>query len=132
MNKEQVPQDENSLLNHNFKSVVYALDNDGRYTTVPSIGWEPENLALRQTWDSINENIEQIKNKVISGEISPVAYFMAKYQYRVKRLASLTGFPKRKIRKHLNPEAFAKADQESLETYSNVFQITIDQLIKPF
>lgn len=132
MNKDQVTQDKNKFLNNNFKSIVYALDKDGNYTKVASMGWEPENLALKQAWDSINEDIEKAKNRVIAGELSPIAYYMAKFQYKVKRLANLAGLPKRKVRRHLNHREFAKIDQKSLEIYANVFQITIEQLVKPF
>jgi hypothetical protein len=132
MDKEQVSQDKNKLLNRNFKSIVFALDKDGNYTKVPSIGWEPENLALKQEWDSINERIELAKSNVISGKLSPIAYYMEKYQLRVMRLASLTGFSKRTIRKHLNPKTFAKTDPEILATYAKVFQVTSEQLIQPF
>ena len=132
MNKEQVTQDKDSSMDKNYKSIVYAIDIDGNYIKVPSVGWEPENFALKQAWDSINENIEQAKKQVISGEISPIGYYMEKNQYTVKRLAHLAGFPKRKIRKHLNPKNFAKLNQKTFETYTTVFQITIEQFFKPF
>jgi hypothetical protein len=132
MNKESVPQDKDNYLDKKFKTIVYAIDKDGSYTKVPSIGWEPENIALKQAWDSINELLEQTKNKVIAGELSPIAYYMEKFQFRVKRLANLTGLPKWKVKKHLNPKGFAKINQETLVIYSNVFQISVDELIKPF
>lgn len=132
MDKEQVPQDKNSYLDKNFKTVVYALDENGSYTKVPSIGWEPENFAQKQAWDSINEDIEKTKNRVIAGELSPIAYYTEKYQFSLRRLANLTGLSKRTIRKHFNPKVFAKTDHKTLEIYSQAFKVTVEQILKPF
>jgi len=132
MEKEQVPQDKNNYLDKNFKTVVYALDKDGKYTAVDSAGWEPENYAQKQAWDAINENIEQTKSRVIAGKLSPIAYFIEKDQYSLRRLAHLTGLTKRTIRKHRNPKNFAKIDHSSLEIYAKAFKVPVEQILKPF
>ena len=132
MDNEQVCQDKNGYPNKNFKTVVYALDKDGNYTTVASEGWEPENLAHKQAWDAINESVENTKRRVIAGELSPIAYYIEKYQYSLKRLAHLTGLSKRTIRKHFSPKTFAKIDSKTLEIYSLAFQVPVEQILKPF
>lgn len=132
MEKEQVPQDKNNYLDKNFKTVVYALDKDGKYTTVDSAGWEPENYAQKQAWDAINENIEQTKSRVIAGKLSPIAYFIEKDQYSLRRLAHLTGLTKRTIRKHMKPKNFAKIDHGALEIYAKAFKVPVEQILKPF
>jgi len=132
MEKEQVPQDKNNYLDKNFNTVVYALDKDGKYTAVDSAGWEPENFAQKQAWDAINENIERTKNRVIRGELSPLAYYIEKDQYSLRRLAHLTGISKRSIRKHMKPKNFAKMDNNVLEIYSKAFKVPVEQILKPF
>jgi hypothetical protein len=132
MDKEQVPQDKNYDNDKNFKTVIYALDKDGNYTTVASDGWEPENLAQKQAWDAINEAIENIKIRVIAGELSPIAYYIEKNQYSFRRLAHLTGLSKRNIRKHLSPKAFAKIDSKTIGIYSQAFKVPVEQILQPF
>ena len=61
-----------------IRKVIYAIGNDGKYTGVNSEGWEPENFAMKQAWDDIDEQLEQTEKKVRAGELSPVAYFMQK------------------------------------------------------
>lgn len=132
MDKEQVPQDKNPYLDKNFKTVVYAIDEDGSYTKVPSIGWEPENFAQKQAWDSVAEDVEQTKNRVMAGNLSPIAYYTEKFQFSIRRLANLTGFSKREIKKHFSPKVFAKIDNKSLEIYSQVFKVPVEQILNPF
>jgi len=132
MEKEHVPQDKNNYLEKNFSNVVYALDENGSYTSVPSVGWEPENFAQKQAWDLINENAEKIKERVIAGELSPIAYFIEKYQFSLRRLSHLTGFRKCKIKRHIKPKVFAKIDEKTLEKYSQAFKVPIAQILKPF
>lgn len=132
MEKEQVPQDKNSYLEKNFKTVVYAIDQDGSYTKVPTIGWEPENFAQKQAWDSIEEDVEKTKKRVLAGELSPIAYYTEKYQYSLRRLSNLTGLSKRTIRKHFSPKVFAKTDPETLELYAQAFKVTVEQILNPF
>jgi len=132
MDKDQVPQDKNHYLDKNFKTVVYALDNNGSYTKVPTIGWEPEHFAQKQAWDSVEEDVERIKNSVIEGKLSPIAYFTEKYCFSLRRLSHLTGFSKHQIKKHFKPEVFSTLDSATLETYSRAFKVPIDQVLKPF
>jgi hypothetical protein len=122
----------NKGITSGYKSIVYTANKDGVYRKVSRKGWEPANIALGMAWESVNEIIEQTKKKVISGELSPIAFFMEKNQFSIARLSYMTGFSKRKIRKHLHPKAFAKINQETLETYSKAFQTTPEQFIKPF
>lgn len=132
MDKDQVPQDKNPYPNKNFKTVIYALDHEGKYTRVPSLGWEPEHFAQKQAWDSIEENAEETKNRVLAGELSPIAYYTEKYQYSLRRLSNLTGLSKRTIRKHFKSEVFAKTDSMTLELYAQAFKVTVEQILKPF
>ena len=53
MKKNEVPQDDENLLEGKFGKVNYALDDQGNYIQVTSKGWEPENIALKQAWQEI-------------------------------------------------------------------------------
>jgi hypothetical protein len=130
MEKDKVPQDNTPVLDGKLRVLKYAVDKDGSYTQVPSVGWEPESIVLTQAWEEINEKAEAIKKRVIAGELSPIAYYMEKKMFTEKMLAEHMGCWQFTIRKHLNPKHFRKLSQQQLEKYSNVFQISTEQLVK--
>ena len=127
MKTKEVPQDE-GLYEGILEDVYYALDEDGKYTVVTSTGWQPKTDALLQAWDEIHEKIEQVRQKVLSGELSPIAYFMEKNLMDIKLLADYADLPKRKVRKHLKPERFIKLDDHILQRYAETFGITMEEL----
>jgi hypothetical protein len=127
MKKNEVPQDE-GLNEGRFEEVNYALDENGNYTVVLSKGWNPKTEAMLQAWDVIKEKVEQVRQQVLNGELSPIAYYMEKNLMDIKLLASYTGLPKRKVRKHLKPERFIKVKDEILARYAETFDISVDML----
>jgi hypothetical protein len=127
MKKKEVPQDE-GLTEGLFDDVCYALDENGNYTVVPSSGWQPKTDAMLQAWEVIHEKTEQVRQKVLAGELSPIAYFMEKNIMDLKLLADYVRLPKRKVRKHMRPENFGKIDQNILERYAETFGISVEML----
>jgi hypothetical protein len=65
---------------------------------------------------------------VLSGEVSPIAYYMEKNLMDLKLLSDYVGLPKRKIRKHLKPDRFKKLDEETLLKYAETFGISVEML----
>ena len=128
MKKDNVPQDDDNLFEGKFKVVKYALDDDGNYGTVGSVGWEPENTVLNQAWDEINQKVEAVKKKVENGELSPLAYHMEKNIMEVGMLGQYMDLSKRKVSAHLEPAGFNQLDDKTLSKYAEVFDITVDQL----
>jgi hypothetical protein len=131
MMSDNLPGDQDKTEKNVYKSVVYTVDEQGRYARTTRFSCEPEDMALELTWEHINENIQQIKNRVIAGELSPLAYYMEKCQFTLRRLSNDTGLAKRKIKKHLSPKAFSTLDRETLLIYADIFKITVEQLLKP-
>jgi len=128
MRIEDVPQD-NKYLDHTvLRDLTYAVDGDGNYRAVQSVGWTPKNEALEVTMDSINEECDKIAERVRAGLASPLEYNMAKNIMSVELLSRYTGIAKRKIRKHLAPEAFAKLDEDTLTKYAEALRISVETL----
>jgi hypothetical protein len=127
MKKKEVPQDE-GLMEGRFEDVCYALDENGNYVAVLSKGWSPKNDAMLQAWDLIREKVDKIRQDVLSGKISPIAYYMEKNIMDIKLLADYVELPKRKVRKHLNPEKFAQLEDEILQRYAETFEISLEEL----
>ena len=127
MKKKEVPQDE-GLTEGLFEDVCYAVDENGNYTVVPSSGWQPKTDAMLQAWDVIHEKVEQVRQRVLSGELSPIAYYMEKNIMDLKLLADYAGLPKRKVRKHFRPDHFNKLDDKILMLYAEAFGISVEML----
>ena len=130
MDKEQVPQDDENLLEGKFTVVKYALDKNGKYVKVPSVGWEPENVALKQAWEVINEKVEAARKRVLAGEVSPLAWHIEKNMMDEKLVGDYMGFSKWKVKEHLNPDVFAKLPEDVLKKYAEVFKISLEELVK--
>ncbi len=128
MKKKDVPQDDDGLLEGKLREICYAVDDDGKYVAVHSTGWEPKNAALQQAWVGVNNKIESIKNEVVAGKLSPLAYHMEKNIMNVKLLSQYSGIPKRKVRRHMKPGHFNKLDSETLKKYANALNINTEEL----
>ncbi|MDR2148583.1 MAG: helix-turn-helix transcriptional regulator [Tannerella sp.] len=128
MKVEEVPQDSKFLKNTVIRDVAYAVDNEGNYTSVISEGWEVKNDALDVTWDAIGEKCAEIREKVLAGKLSPLAYHLEKNIMSVGLLAKYTGLTRRKVRKHLKPEKFKELDDSVLAKYAEALRVSIEEL----
>ncbi len=127
MKKSDIPQDP-SALGAITKEVCYAVDEKGNYTTELSNGWEVKASALEITWQDIEKNTSQAKEKVLRGEASPLLYFMELRIMDLATLAAYTGFWKWQIRRHLKPGVFNKLSDKTITKYAEAFDITAAQL----
>ena len=128
MKTEDVPQDNKYLGATTIRDLYYAVDANGQYVPVASVGWEPQNEALRITWDAIGEEAEAIRQEVLAGKKSPLAYHMEIHLMTPALLASYTGLNRKEVKKHLSPAAFAALDTEVLQLYADAMSIDIDTL----
>jgi hypothetical protein len=128
MKKHEVPQDDDGLMEGRQMDLSYALDENGNYVTVPSCGWAPKNEALLQAWDVIHERMKETRQQILQGKLSPIAYYMEKNIMDEKLLATYVGLPKRKVRRHLKPDGFAKMDEKILRRYADFFGIPVESL----
>ena len=127
MKKDKVPQDKGGMMDGG-RELCYAVDGNGKYTTVKSCGWEAKQIVNDQAWGLVKEKANDIKNRVLSGELSPLAYHMARNQMDIGLLSDYVGISKRKIKKHLNPGNFNELDTSVLERYARAFSLTVDEL----
>lgn len=128
MKKEDVPQDGNNMHEGSFRQLFYATDNAGQYVPVTSVGWEPENVAMQQAWEEINERVQQAHARVLAGEISPVAYYMEKTIMDLPLLASYVGKFQWQVKRHMKPAVFNKLSEGMLRKYAAAFKITLQEL----
>jgi hypothetical protein len=128
MKVKDVPQDSKFFKNTVIRDVAYAVDDDGNYTPVISEGWEVKNDALDITWNEIDEKCAEVRQQVLDGKLSPLAYHLEKNIMEVGLFAKYTGQPKRKVKKHLKPEKFKELDDSVLQKYAEALRITVEEL----
>ncbi|WP_143305046.1 hypothetical protein [Chitinophaga vietnamensis] len=128
MKKDEVPQDSDNLHEGTFKQIMYAVDNSGDYVQVQSSGWEPENIALGQAWEEVNENVKAARERVLAGEISPIAYYMVKTLMDLPLLANYVGKFQWQVKRHMKPAVFKRLSTQMLQRYADAFKVSIDEL----
>jgi len=128
MKKNEVPQDDANMLEGKFREPCYALDENGNYTTIRSVGWEPKNIIMQDAWDVVNDRIEEVKQEVINGRLSPIAYYMEKNLMDTKILASYIGLWRFTVKKHLKMKVFDKLTDDVLNKYADTFDIKLETL----
>jgi len=128
MRESDVPQDEG--LNRGLKEITYAVDQNGRYVVVPSLGWEPKNIANAQAWEVIAEDIRTQAHRVRAGERSPLAYHLARNLMTVGLAASYVRLPRWRVKRHLKPSVFNRLKPEILQRYADLFGLTLAELTR--
>lgn len=131
MKKDEIPQD-NGYLGRIAKEVTYVTDDDGRYITGQSTGWKVKEEANDVAWQSFERQINEAKEKVLQGQISPVYYWMQKRMMDVGIVAQYMGLWKWTVKRHMKPSVFKKLSEEKLKKYAGVFEISIEELKNPF
>ena len=127
MKKENLPQDK-SALGEFTREVCYVKNEEGKYTTGLSTGWEVKKDALDNAWSDINQRVEEAREAVKSGKSSPVLYFMELRLMDLMILSGYTGFWKFTIRRHMKPQVFKKLSDAKLARYAKAFDIAVEEL----
>lgn len=126
MKAKDVPQEDSILAGH--QRACYAVDEHGRYTLVPSRGWEVEKIVNAVARADIAAAIAEARERARRGEASPLLYHMRRRQMTVALLAANTGFTRLRVRWHLRPAAFARLSAETLTRYAEALRLSVDEL----
>lgn len=127
MKKEDLPQ-EPGALSRLTRELCYVKNEEGKYETALSQGWDIKKEALDSAWDNVNDRVEAARKAVASGERSPVYYFMELRLMDLPVLAGYTGFFAFFIKRHLKPAVFKGLSDRKLQKYADAFDITVDEL----
>ena len=128
MEIKEIPQD-NASTYEGFRRVVYATDK-GHYTTGITNGWTVEEFVTKQAVADLDERTEDARRAVLSGEYSPLYYYMYRFRYELPNLAQAAGFFAWQVKRHLKPEIFFRLPEHKLARYAAAFGISIDELKK--
>ncbi|WP_353720878.1 hypothetical protein [Dyadobacter sp. 676] len=127
MKKEELPQDPGAL-DKFTREVCYVKNDDGKYETALSKGWEIKKQALDSAWEEVNERVEAARRAVANGEKSPVYYFMELRLMDLSVLSGYTGIFPFFIKRHFKPSVFKNLSERKLEKYARAFDITVSEL----
>ncbi len=129
MDINDVPQEGNRTMG-GHRRAMYARDKDGRIVIVPSRGGEVDETVTLQALDYIREMTEAAQGRVAAGVSSPLEYWMYAQRLDLPQLSQVTGFWQWRIRRHLQPQRFAKLSNDILQRYADVMGISVEQLKK--
>jgi len=111
-----------------YRELLYNYNQDGKFDKQVGFHGEADRIILQQAWDLFNERIEEAKQKVLAGKVSPVVYYMEKILTDPMNLSMMAGIPIWKVKLHFKPWFFKRMGEKNREKYAEAFNITVDQL----
>jgi hypothetical protein len=108
--------------------ILYVEKEDGKYEPVQTGSYITKNFLDDYQLKRMHLE-EALRKQVQSREVSPIYYYMVLEDLTISELAARTGLRKRKVKKHLEASNFSSIPQSSLQIYSDVFNITIRDML---
>jgi hypothetical protein len=109
--------------------VLYVEKEDGNYEPVQTGSYITKNFL--DDYKLKRQHLEDsLHQKVQTGEVSPIYYYMILEDLTISELSARTGFRTSKVKKHLETEYFKSLSQNALQIYCDVFNITIQDMLK--
>lgn len=127
MQIEDIPQD-NSKTYHGHRKIIYGIQN-GSYQAATSSGWNTEAYATEQAVDELAQRTLSAREAVVSGQYSPLYYYMYAYRYDEISLSQTTGFWRWQIRRHFRPKVFFRLPEKILKRYAEAFGLPSESLL---
>lgn len=128
MKKNEVPQDDSPLKSKNINEMVYAVDDDGKFVSVQSTGWEAKTVVQQENLEVLDQRIQQALADVKAGNVSPIVYFMELNRMDWQTLAAYMGKFTFFVKRHGKPNVFKNLNTKTLQKYADVFGISLNDL----
>ena len=128
MKKNEVPQDDSPLKKKNINEMVYAVDEDGKFVSVQSTGWEAKTVVQYENLEVLDQRIQQALTDVKAGNVSPIVYFMELNRMDWQTLAAYVGKWTFFVKRHAKPNVFKNLNSKTLQKYADVFGISLTDL----
>ena len=114
--------------NGQHRELSYSYQDGGNYEKTVGFHGEADRVILQQAWDLFNERIEDARQRVISGKVSPVVYYMEKNLLDPLNLSMMAGIAVWRVKWHFRPGVFKRLPNKILQKYADAFNISVDQL----
>jgi len=129
MDRRETPQDENST-HAGLHKLLYAVDEEGRYTSVRSAGWEVEATATRTALEEIQRQRDDAWDRAQTGRTSPLEVHMLDRRMDLPILAGAAGMWRWRVRRHFHPKRFARLPRRLLDRYAEALGMEIEALLR--
>jgi len=106
-----------------FRLVHYEPDEQGRCR--PKLAESDFDEMIDSFYVLREEQLRALEEKVMAGEVSPIALFMALTRATVEDVAARMGIRRSTVRAHMTPSGFEKARVETLKRYARIFDIAV-------
>ena len=130
MKIKEVPQDGVQTFKGYGTKALYAIDENGQYTKIPTSGWDVEEVVLRDVVGDFEKLAEEAKARILKGESSPIEYFMHKRFMDAPALAAGMGLARWRVRRHLTARGFNRLNDKLLQQYAEFFRVDVAALKK--
>lgn len=127
MDKQSVPQDASPTYG-GLRKLLYAVDESGQYTGVPSSGWETESFATEVAVGELRRQADDAWQRARSGEISPLEYHMYCRRMDLDTLVSVTGLWRWRVRRHFKPHVYARLPDRIMARYADALGVQVAEL----
>lgn len=121
-----MPQDGGAVYEGTLRRVTYAVNEDGVYESVKSIGWDAEIAATEVSRGFDNDRIRDAWEAARAGRTSPLPYHMAVARMDRLLLSVETGFLRLTVWWHCRR---LPNDTRVLSDYAGALGISIDHLV---
>lgn len=128
---KEIPTGENELIYTYNRELFYHFDKENGFTQKVDFQNPDNQVIIKQSWDAAEQRIDEVKQQVIIGKLSPVAYYMEKILMETPMLAAYMEISKWRVKRHMKSSVFKKLKPEILKKYASVFGITMEELTKP-
>ncbi|MFN2355034.1 MAG: hypothetical protein ABR512_10990 [Desulfopila sp.] len=113
----------------NITTVSYITDEEGNQERVSSSYWQPVNVVNHQAWQEIEKQTARSKQRIQTGQVSCLHYYMTVNQMTAGLLAKYTGQSGFMVRLHLLPFVFTRLRRKTLEIYADFFKVGVEDLV---
>jgi hypothetical protein len=128
MKDREVLQDNIPQYYEGLKKGYYALNDEGKYVIVPSLGWDADEVINGLAANEITANLEETRKAVLAGLKSPLCYHREVRQTTPEILAKTANTAKFRVKRHFRPDFFVKLKPSVLVRYAEALAITPEEL----
>jgi hypothetical protein len=127
MDRQSVPQDASRTYG-GLRKLLYAVDENGKYTGVPSSGWEAESFSTELAVAELLRLRDQAWQRARDGNSSALEYHMYRSRMDFDTLVMISGVWRWRVRRHLRPGVFARLSDSMLSRYAEAMGISVAEL----
>jgi hypothetical protein len=123
--------DDKELIYKYNRELFYHFDKEKGFTQKVDYQNSDNQVIIKQSWDAAAQRLEEVRQQMMIGKLSPVAYYMEKILMEVPMLAAYMEMPKWRVKRHMKSRVFKKLKPGTLAKYAGIFNITMEELKNP-